>query len=104
MLKGNPGYRHRLFRILPPIIDSLILISGVTLMVLLHLNTENAPWLTVKLIALVVYIVLGIIALNRVNNYHIQATSFVAAVLTILFMASVAVTHNPYGVFAQLFN
>ena len=93
MLLENKQYRHRLFKIVPPIIDTLLLASGVTLMVLLQQYPTNQSWLAVKLTALVVYIVLGVIALNRVNNRKIQILAFLTAIITLLFMVSIALTH-----------
>ena len=102
MLRRNSNYRHRFFRLIPPIIDSLLLITGFVLMFSLQQYPTTQPWMAVKLTALLLYIGLGVIALNRVNNYKIQVLSFIAAVLTVLFMVSVAMTHNPYGIFLFL--
>ena len=104
MLMKNPFYRHRIFRFLPPLVDTLLLGTGIMLMLIIEQYPTTQSWLTVKLTALFVYIILGIIALNRVNNYRMQALSFVAAISTILFMYSVARAHHPLGIFLLLFN
>jgi len=104
MLFKNPLFRHKFFRIVPPVVDTLLLTTGITLMVMIEQYPTPQAWLAVKLTALVVYIVLGIIALNRVNNFKLQATTFIAALLTILFMYSVARAHHPLGIFLQYFS
>ena len=102
MLLKNPIYRHKLFKIMPPIIDTFLLGTGVTLMIMTQQYPTEQSWLAVKLTALIVYVVLGVIALNRVDNYKAQVLSFILAVLTILFMVTVARSHNPFGIFAIL--
>ncbi|PCJ49239.1 MAG: regulator SirB [Gammaproteobacteria bacterium] len=102
MLLKNNHYRHKIFRIIPPIIDSLLLASGVTLMVILQQYPTNQSWLAVKLSLLVAYILLGVIALNRVNHYKAQLVSFILAVMTILFMYSIARAHNPLGILTSI--
>ena len=100
MLLKNPLYRHKLFKVIPPIVDTFLLATGVTLMIMLQQYPTEQSWLAVKLSALIAYIVLGVIALNRVNHYKAQVLSFILAVLLILFMVTVARSHNPLGIFA----
>ncbi|MCP3673830.1 MAG: SirB2 family protein [Gammaproteobacteria bacterium] len=102
MLMKNPHFRHKIFRIIPPVVDTLLLVSGITLMIMIEQYPTTQAWLAVKLIALLVYIILGVIALNRVNNRKLQTLSFVAALATIYFMYSVARAHHPFGVFLPL--
>ena len=97
MLLKNPMYRHRIFRFIPPVVDTLLMVSGIALMLLIEQYPANQPWLMVKLSALIIYIILGILALNRIDNFRIQMFSFIAASLTILFMYSLARTHQPLG-------
>jgi len=102
MLMQDVRYRHKIFRIIPPVIDTLLLVTGISLMFILQQYPTNQAWLAVKLTALVIYIILGVIALNRLDNYRVQAASFIAALSTILFMVSVARTHHPLGYFYLL--
>jgi len=98
MLMRNPHFRHKIFRIVPPLVDTLLLASGITLMVMIEQYPTTQAWLAVKLSALLVYIIFGILALNRINNMKVQAVSFVAALATIYFMYSVARAHHPLGI------
>jgi uncharacterized membrane protein SirB2 len=102
MLVKNPAYRHKIFKVIPPVIDTFLLGTGVTLMILIQQYPTEQSWLAVKLIALIVYIVLGVIALNRGDSYKAQVLSFILAVVTILFMVTVARSHNPLGIFVFL--
>jgi uncharacterized membrane protein SirB2 len=83
-------------------IDTLLLSAGVTLWAILSLNPVHNPWLGTKLLLLVLYIVLGSLALKRAPTPSTRRLSFAAALCVYLFMASVAVTHHPLGVLQKV--
>jgi uncharacterized membrane protein SirB2 len=60
-------------------------------------------WLAAKLVLLVVYIVLGSLALKRGGTKRVRAACLAAAVLCFGFMVSVAGTRHPLGFLAALF-
>jgi uncharacterized membrane protein SirB2 len=60
----------------------------------------TTDWLTMKVVLLVVYVVLGSIALKRGRTRAARATAFVAALVTVAFLFSVARAHHPLGVMA----
>ena len=98
MWRDSPLLRHRLTRTIPHINDSLLLAAGVWLALLLHQSPGSSPWLTAKLAALLLYIVLGSIALKRGRTRRIRAAAFVGAVLAFAYIAVVALTRNPWPV------
>lgn len=57
--------RARFWRIAPHLIDTTLLLAGVTLAVQARLNPLEHPWLAGKLWLLLVYIALGSVALKR---------------------------------------
>jgi len=77
--------------------DSLLLAAGVTLAVLLQVSQA---WLPVKLGLLVAYIVLGSLALKRAPTKAAKAASFVAALVCMGLLVSVARSRSPLGLFA----
>jgi uncharacterized membrane protein SirB2 len=83
-------------------IDTLLLGAGVTLWVTLAIHPVHSPWLATKLLLLVVYILLGSLALKRAPNPVAQRLSFVAALAVYGFMVSVASTHHPLGALRSL--
>lgn len=85
---------------LAPVIDSLLLLAGGTLWWLLQLNPTQDRWLLAKLVLLIVYIVLGTLALKRAPTRTAKAVCFVAALSVVGFMASIALAHHPLGFFA----
>jgi uncharacterized membrane protein SirB2 len=87
-------------RRLAPVIDSLLLLAGAALWWLLQLNPARDHWLGAKLVLLVVYIVLGTLALKRAPTPAAKALCFVAALALVGFMVSIALAHHPLGLFA----
>ena len=100
VLAGQAWPMTRRVRGLAPVIDSLLLLAGGTLWWLLQLNPTQDRWLLVKLVLLIVYIVLGALALKRAPTRGAQALCFVAALVVVGFMAGIAVAHHPQGWFA----
>jgi uncharacterized membrane protein SirB2 len=90
MLRGSPLLRHRLTRILPHFNDSLLLATGVSLAWLTHQSPLQQPWLAAKLTALLLYILLGTVALKRGRSRGIRIVSFAAALATAGYMIGVA--------------
>ena len=84
----------RWVKVAPHIIDSVLLISAITLTILLQQYPFVDHWLTAKLLALVLYIVLGTIALKRGKTPLIKLGAFFAAVATFAYILTVAFTHS----------
>lgn len=89
----------RWVRILPHVIDTLLLASGVGLIFTLGLSPTRQPWLAAKLSALVIYIVLGSIALKRGKTRTTRLIAFSAAVMAFGYILAVALTHRPVPTF-----
>ena len=78
-------------------IDTALLGAAVLLLVILELNPLFTPWLLTKLVLLLVYIVLGSMALKRARSRQLRLYYLLAALLCYGFMLSVALTHSPRG-------
>ena len=83
-------------------IDTVLLTAALMLATLLHQYPFVHAWLTVKVLLLVSYILLGSYALKRARTRDARAWCFVAAILVYVFIASVARAHHPLGVFAGI--
>jgi uncharacterized membrane protein SirB2 len=79
------------------VIDTLLLLSGVTLWTMLHLDPLRDAWLGVKLLLLLLYIVLGSLALKRARTPVLRAVFLLAAIVVFATMVGVALTHDPLG-------
>ena len=91
---------HRIWKILPHIVDTLLLALGIWLAIMLRLDPLHVSWLGVKLLCVIGYIVLGVLAFRLQRPRWLRLTLFAAAVLLFAFIVSIALLHNPLGVFA----
>jgi uncharacterized membrane protein SirB2 len=93
---GNPVMLAKVWvRVAPHIIDTLLLLSGITMAVVLGISPFVQPWLAAKLTALVAYILLGSVALKRGRTRGIRAAALCGSVAIFAYIAAVALTHDP---------
>ncbi len=78
-------------------IDSVLLTAALMLIAMLPAAVFANHWLTVKLALLVLYIVLGSLALKRCRSKRARALCFVAALGVYAGMVGIARTHQPLG-------
>ena len=90
MFMESPKLEHKLTRILPHIIDTLLLGSAIGLVIITRLYPIEVFWVTLKIILLVLYIILGTFALKRGRTKTIRGVCFFASLLTILGIFAVA--------------
>jgi uncharacterized membrane protein SirB2 len=102
MLADSDWIHERVARILPHIVDTILLVSGVTLAWQLRLSLTASPWLAAKLVGLVVYIGLGMIALRRGRTKRQRTVAWIAALVTFGYIVSVALTRDALGFLALL--
>jgi uncharacterized membrane protein SirB2 len=102
MLANSPWQQNMVLRYLPHAVDTVLLTTALMLTSVIHQYPFAAGWLTTKVVLLVVYIVLGSIALKRGRTKQIRVAAFVAALATIGYLVSVARAHHPLGIFAGM--
>ena len=95
-INGRPA------RTLPHVVDTVLLLSALGLVWMLSLSPFASPWLAAKIIGLVVYILLGSIALKRGRSKRVRIAAWIAAMATFSYIVSVALTKDPRGFFAAL--
>ena len=88
---------HRVLRVSSYVIDSVLLLAAVLLMLIVHQYPFQSAWLTAKVLLLVLYITLGIVALRGARTRAGRMNAFAAALLTFAFIVGVAITHDPAG-------
>jgi uncharacterized membrane protein SirB2 len=86
-------------RILVYAVDTTLLTAALMLMTIVRQYPFVDGWLTVKVVLLVVYIVLGWFAF-RAERKKVRLASMGAAIAVFLFIVSVARAHSPIGIFA----
>jgi uncharacterized membrane protein SirB2 len=83
-------------------VDTLLLTAALMLTSVIHQYPFQAGWLTMKVLLLVAYVVLGSIALKRGRTRGVRVAALVAALLTVGFLFTVARAHHPLGLFAMI--
>lgn len=101
MLAGSRWVYHPVLKRGSYLIDTTLLAAGIALAVMLHQYPFVQAWLTAKVLLLVIYIVLGVFALRRGATHAHRAGFFIAALAVYLFIVSIALAHDPRGIFAH---
>jgi uncharacterized membrane protein SirB2 len=83
-------------------IDTILLTAALMLATILHQYPFVHGWLTVKVVLLIVYIVLGTFALKRGRTRGVRLMCWIAALLVYAYIISIARAHHPAGIFAAL--
>lgn len=102
MLAGSRFTNHAALRYLSYSIDTTLLTAALMLITILHQYPFVQAWLTVKVLLLAVYIVLGVFALRRGSTRRVRAICYASALAVYLSIVSVALTHSPFGWLAAL--
>jgi uncharacterized membrane protein SirB2 len=97
MLRAPKQLRRRWVRVVPHVVDSVLLASAIALAAMIGSNAWTGGWLVAKVIGLLVYVVLGSIALKYGPTRSIRSVAFVGALATFGYIVMVAVTKSPMG-------
>lgn len=95
MLRGSPVLQRRWVRIAPHMVDTVLLGSAILLAWRLGFSPLEHPWLAAKIIALLLYIVIGSVAMKRGKTRRIRLIAWLTAQAVFFYIVSVAVTHDP---------
>ena len=95
---GHPGAAQWApVRYLSYSIDTTLLTAALMLLTILPGAMFANGWLTTKLILLVVYVLLGTLALKRARTPRARLAFYMAALATYVYMLGVARMHHPLG-------
>lgn len=81
---------RRWVKIAPHINDTLLLVCAFSLMAILGLSPHNQPWLLGKILLLLVYIGLGVVALKPKFSTPVRAVAALAAIASFFIIAGLA--------------
>lgn len=100
MLRESDMLQQRWVKVLPHIVDTLLLSSALIMVFWSAQYPFVQPWLTAKVLALLAYIGLGTVALKRGKTKAVRIWAFVAALATFAYIVAVALTKQamiPFG-------
>jgi uncharacterized membrane protein SirB2 len=100
--RGSGALSHPVARILPHVNDTILLTAAIAMLVSLRLNPLTAGWLLAKIAGLVVYVLLGMLAMRRTKSWPARKAAFTAALLSFGYVVSVAWYKSPLGLAAWL--
>lgn len=83
-------------------VDTILLTAALMLMTIIRQYPLVHAWLTVKVVLLVVYIVVGAMAFRSGRSTRSRFIFWFLAILIYLFIISVARAHHPFGIFLLL--
>lgn len=83
-------------KILPHVISTILLVSGIVLAAHLSMSPGSQPWLMAKIIGLIAYIGLGVAAF-KVPNPNARKLLWISALIVFAYIVSVAISKNPLG-------
>lgn len=92
---GSPIMRQRWIKIVPHVVDTLLLVSALALAFTVQQYPFVDGWLTAKFFGLVLYILLGTIALKYGKTKAVRVSAWLAALAVFAYIVLVAKQHNP---------
>ncbi len=95
IIKDSANLRQRWVKILPHVIDTVLLVSAIALAMIIQQSPVSDSWLTAKVIGLLVYISLGMIAIRFGKTRQTKIIAWVAAQFVFIYIVLVALTKSP---------
>lgn len=96
MLSSSHYLQRRWVRLVPPIVDTVLLASAIGLTLVLHQYPFVNDWLTAKILALIGYIVFGSIALKYGRTRSVRIGAGCIAMILFTYMVWVARSKTPF--------
>lgn len=97
MLRGSRRLASGWVRVVPHVNDTVLLVAGISLAVMSGQYPFVDAWLTAKFFGLMLYIILGSLALKPGRTRRVRALAWLAALAVFGWMVSVAVLRQPAG-------
>lgn len=95
MLLSIGNYKHRLWRLLTAFNDTVLLVLGAYL-TYINSGIWHMPWFQEKMLFLLLYIILGTLALNRLQAKLMRRLCLIVALGCAIHMLQLAVTKNAF--------
>lgn len=96
VIMDSPRLQQRWVKVVPHVNDSILLISAVALTVVVAQYPFVQSWLTAKVMLLIVYIGLGMVAISRGKTRLVRTLAWVFALLVFGYIVLIALTKNSF--------
>ena len=93
LTKGSALLQTKFLKIVPHVVDTLLLLSAVSLMTLSQYPIST-PWLTDKVVGVAAYILMGVVALKG-RTPMLRIMAFLGALGWLSLVVRVAITKTP---------
>jgi uncharacterized membrane protein SirB2 len=94
-MRESSALQRRWVKVTPHVVDTILLTSAIVLAIRIHQDPIHDSWLSAKVIGLLAYIGLGMMALKFGKTRKARMYAWIAAQLTFLYIVLVALTKNP---------
>ena len=98
LIRSSAWLQHRWVKRLPHVVDTLLLISALILVYQSAQYPFVQHWLTTKVLLLLLYILLGMLALRWGRTRRIRISAWFLAVMVYLNIVVVAITRTSSGI------
>ena len=95
LMQDSDKLRQRWVKILPHVVDTILLTSAIVLAMTIQQNPLDNSWLTAKVAGLLLYIGLGMIAIRFGKTRRIRVVDWIAAQCVFIYIVLVALTRSP---------
>ncbi|MFA0085254.1 SirB2 family protein [Vibrio sp. E150_011] len=98
IMMNSPKVNHPFLKRFPHINDSLLLLSGIGLIMITGFIpfTDAAPWMTEKVTCILAYFALGFFALKLAKNNLLRICAFFGALGWLMMAAKIAMFKTPF--------
>lgn len=95
MMQGSAALKQRWVKITPHVVDTVLLTSAIVLATRIQQDPIHDSWLSAKVVGLLMYVALGMMALRFGKTRKAKISACIAAQLVFIYIVLVAVTKNP---------
>jgi uncharacterized membrane protein SirB2 len=102
MIRASPPINAHWIKVLPHINDTILLLAALSLAAMSGQYPFVVSWVTAKVLGVIVYILLGAVALRAGSTRKTRIVCWMAAMMVFGWIVSVALTRQPTGFLAVL--
>jgi len=95
LIRESSNLQQRWVKILPHVVDTILLTSAIALAIQIKQSPVSDPWLAAKVTGLLIYISLGMVAMRFGKTRQTRINAWIAAQCVFTYIVAVALTKSP---------